>query len=109
PGNVRELENLLERACALCEGDEIGPTDIDLQPACFAPAPAMSRPEAVSADVPPAAGMDPLEHDADDTEVERMRVLKALEDTRWNRSAAARNLGMTLRQLRYRLQKWGME
>ena len=109
PGNVRELENLLERACALCEGDEIGPADVDLQPACFASAPAMARPEAASTDTPPATGADPLEHDADDTEVERMRVLKALEDTRWNRSAAARNLGMTLRQLRYRLQKWGME
>ena len=35
--------------------------------------------------------------------------IRALEQTRWNRSAAARNLGMTLRQLRYRLQKWGME
>lgn len=44
-----------------------------------------------------------------DGEIERLRVLQALEQTRWNRSAAARKLGMTLRQLRYRLQKWGME
>ncbi len=44
-----------------------------------------------------------------DDEVERLRIIRALEQTRWNRSAAARNLGMTLRQLRYRLQKWGME
>jgi two-component system response regulator PilR (NtrC family) len=44
-----------------------------------------------------------------DTEDERRRILKALDETRWNRSAAARNLGMTLRQLRYRLQKWGLE
>ena len=50
------------------------------------------------------------EQDADaDGELERLRMLRALEQTRWNRSAAARKLGMTLRQLRYRLQKWGME
>lgn len=107
PGNVRELENLLERACALCEGDEIGPDDIDLQPACFSSATA--RVDATAAEAGSTAGADAVEHDGHDTEVERMRVLKALEDTRWNRSAAARNLGMTLRQLRYRLQKWGME
>nr|MBP6490504.1 helix-turn-helix domain-containing protein [Thauera sp.] len=41
--------------------------------------------------------------------VERLRIIRALEQPRWNRSAAARMLGMTLRQLRYRLQKWGME
>jgi two-component system response regulator PilR (NtrC family) len=46
--------------------------------------------------------------DAND-DAERLRIIRALEHTRWNRSAAARNLGMTLRQLRYRLQKWGME
>ena len=109
PGNVRELENLLERACALCEGDEIGPDDIDLQPACFSSASVTARPDVTAAEAGSTAGADAVEHDGHDTEVERMRVLKALEDTRWNRSAAARNLGMTLRQLRYRLQKWGME
>lgn len=47
---------------------------------------------------------------ADDTsDDEQIRVLRMLDDTRRNRSEAARRLGMTLRQLRYRLQKWGME
>ncbi|ENO90611.1 sigma-54-dependent transcriptional regulator [Thauera linaloolentis] len=105
PGNVRELENLLERACALCEGCEIGAEDIDLQPVEFA-LPAAHAPGGASAPSEPAAD----EYDPEtDNELERLRVLKALEQTRWNRSAAARNLGMTLRQLRYRLQKWGME
>jgi two-component system response regulator PilR (NtrC family) len=105
PGNVRELENLLERACALCDGDEIGVGDIDLLPADFTP-PAVPAPGvAVEAAVADADGYDP----ETDGELERQRVLQALEQTRWNRSAAARNLGMTLRQLRYRLQKWGME
>ena len=105
PGNVRELENLLERACALCEGSEIGVEDIDLQPADF------SRPVTpVGAAALMAAASSVDEQDADaDGELERLRMLRALEQTRWNRSAAARKLGLTLRQLRYRLQKWGME
>lgn len=95
PGNVRELENLLERACALCEGDEIVPADIASNPS---PAPLTvvslcPQPEALP---------------ADDTE-EKACILRTLDETRWNRSEAARRLGMTLRQLRYRLQKWGME
>jgi two-component system response regulator PilR (NtrC family) len=51
-----------------------------------------------------------LDHDnAPDDDDERLQVLRMLDETRWNRSEAARRLGMTLRQLRYRLQKWGME
>ncbi|THF56177.1 sigma-54-dependent transcriptional regulator [Pseudothauera rhizosphaerae] len=98
PGNVRELENLLERACALCEGDEIGPDDIDLHPTegLLRALPRHDEPEAG----------DEAGAESDD---ERIRILRMLDETRWNRSEAARRLGMTLRQLRYRLQKWGME
>jgi two-component system response regulator PilR (NtrC family) len=103
PGNVRELENLLERACALCEGEEIDAADIEIDPdPMHAPhalgGPACASGEALADDLPAA-----------EDEGERLRIIRALELTRWNRSAAARNLGMTLRQLRYRLQKWGME
>ncbi len=99
PGNVRELENLLERACALCEGDVIDVADIDLQPACLA----------MPLADPAAAAEGTAGEAADDSDDERRRILRALDETRWNRSAAARKLGMTLRQLRYRLQKWGLE
>jgi two-component system response regulator PilR (NtrC family) len=52
-------------------------------------------------------GQVPLEHDLD--EVERQAILKALEETKWNRTAAARSLGMTLRALCYRLAKLGLD
>ena len=115
PGNVRELENLLERACALCEGDEIGAADIELNPdPCTAgwltdSGFGLGHGSTAQQDEPAVEqGADTVADGAVD-EVERLRILSALEQTRWNRSAAARKLGMTLRQLRYRLQKWGME
>ena len=98
PGNVRELENLLERACALCDSVELTAADLQLQllprmPSNRAPPPQMA--------VQAAGAME--------GEGERARVLAMLDETRWNRSEAARRLGLTLRQLRYRLQKWGLE
>ncbi len=93
PGNIRELENILERAVALCEGNRISPEDVQL------PA---SAPSAA-----PPAGDRPLENYLE--EVERQEILKALEATRWNRTAAAKRLGMSFRQLRYRLSKLGIE
>jgi two-component system response regulator PilR (NtrC family) len=96
PGNVRELENVLERAAALCDGNLIGVADLYLPPV----------EGAAPADSPPASGL-PLEDYLG--EIERQAILKALDETRWNRTAAARKLGMTLRSLRYRLAKLGID
>jgi two-component system response regulator PilR (NtrC family) len=102
PGNVRELENILERACTLAEGPEITVDDLqlprDAEEAGFAPAAA--RPE-------PATGDGELQTYLD--EVERQRILDALEKTRWNRTQAAKLLGISFRALRYRLEKLGLD
>jgi two-component system response regulator PilR (NtrC family) len=96
PGNVRELENILERAVALCEQGQIGVDDLQL--------PAASR-------LPPTAPTTAPDGKALEdylSEVEKQAILQALEETRWNRTAAARKLGMSLRSLRYRLEKLGL-
>jgi len=97
PGNVRELENVLERATALCDDSVIEAQDLHL--------PAEEAPGATG-DTIPGPGVA-LEHYLG--EIERQAILKALDETRWNRTAAARKLGMTLRSLRYRLAKLGIE
>jgi two-component system response regulator PilR (NtrC family) len=94
PGNVRELENILERAVALCDNGRILPEDLQLP----------DRQPKVSEN--PSADGQPLEDYLD--EVERQAILQALEEHRWNRTAAAKQLGMTLRSLRYRLSKLGL-
>lgn len=95
PGNVRELENILERAFTLCEGDTIQAHDIQLS----------THPVA---DGQAALGhIDSLEDFLDN--IERKALTQALEETRWNKTAAARRLGLTFRSLRYRLKKLGME
>ncbi len=99
PGNVRELENVLERALTLCLGGMITAEHIKLRSA--------ARPAA-----PPVA---PIEHDApgalgDHLEgIERSAILQALEKTRYNKTAAAKLLGMSFRALRYRIKKLGIE
>ncbi len=96
PGNVRELENILERSMTLCEDHLIRRADLHL------PATA-----AAAADPPRPTGDVPLE-DYLDT-VERDAIVHALERTRYNKTAAARLLGITFRALRYRLKKLGLE
>ena len=100
PGNVRELENILERATALCDGPVIGPNDLYLP---------RSDGPAASASSPPAPESDEVPLEDYLGEIEKKAILQALDETRWNRTAAAGKLGMTLRSLRYRLAKLGIE
>ena len=102
PGNVRELENILERATTLCEGSTISAADLHLPGA----APGGSLlPEEAAPDLAP--GTVPLDTYMDT--IEKEALIKALEQTRYNKTAAARLLGITFRALRYRLKKLGLE
>jgi two-component system response regulator PilR (NtrC family) len=96
PGNVRELENILERAITLSTSGEINAGDIQLR---------------ATPDISPAVTNAPSggalgEHLED---IERDAILKALEQTRYNKTAAAKVLGMSFRALRYRIKKLGLE
>jgi two-component system response regulator PilR (NtrC family) len=97
PGNVRELENILERAVTLCSNDRIVPGDIQLKQGVGLELPAMSD----------EAALDGLEGQLES--IEREAIIKALEQTRYNKTKAAELLGMTFRQLRYRVKKLGIE
>jgi two-component system, NtrC family, response regulator PilR len=108
PGNVRELENILERGMTLTDASTLDLDDIVLPRTGIGAKTADATPaqsERIAAPQPP--GEVPLEDYLDD--VERQAILKALDETRWNRTAAARKLGMTLRSLRYRLAKLGLD
>jgi len=106
PGNVRELENVLERALTLSTGGEITAEHVRLRSAARAPAAESAAPGAATA--PPAvetgaalgSHLESIERDA---------IIKALEKTRYNKTAAAKLLGMSFRALRYRIKKLGIE
>jgi two-component system response regulator PilR (NtrC family) len=95
PGNVRELENILERALTLCAGDEIDVADLQL------------REEDRSEDPQRTERGAPLGTQLE--EIERDAIIAALEQTRYNKTAAAKLLGLTFRALRYRIKKLGIE
>ena len=102
PGNVRELENVLERAMTLSGDGTITPEHIRLRAAVR---PAGEVPAVVGT---PAAGGDTALGTQLES-IERDAIVKALEKTRYNKTAAAKLLGMSFRALRYRIKKLGIE
>jgi len=97
PGNVRELENMLERAHTLCENNQIEAGDLRLAEGNCG----------VEGGVPDLTQIDNLETYLEN--VERQLLLQALEETRWNRTAAAQRLNLSFRSMRYRLKKLGLD
>jgi two-component system response regulator PilR (NtrC family) len=97
PGNVRELENMLERAHTLCENKQIEASDLRLAEGnCAAEGGLLDLTQ-----------IDNLEAYLEN--VERQLILQALEETRWNRTAAAQRLNLSFRSMRYRLKKFGLD
>jgi two-component system response regulator PilR (NtrC family) len=109
PGNVRELENVLERALTLCTAGVITSDHIKLRSiARISPeAPAAASPAASVAAAAATEGGNGLGAQLED--IERDAIIKALEKTRYNKTAAAKLLGMSFRALRYRIKKLGIE
>ena len=101
PGNVRELENVLERALTLSTGGVIAPEHVRLRSG-VRPTEATGAAVSDVTDGPRALGaqLETIERDA---------IVKALEKTRYNKTAAAKLLGMSFRALRYRIKKLGIE
>jgi two-component system response regulator PilR (NtrC family) len=96
PGNVRELENILERSLTMADGGSIHADDIEIRSGGTRAGP---------------GGSDSAESDlgAQLEDVERDAIVQALEQTRYNKTAAAKLLGITFRQLRYRIKKLGLD
>ncbi|CAM2785311.1 sigma-54-dependent transcriptional regulator [Legionella worsleiensis] len=95
PGNVRELENILERAMAMSEGEVIQPGDLHI-------------PKLPSSTLTPA-GTASSNLTGFLQEQEKELILDALNKTKWNRTAAARLLGVSFRTLRYKLKKFDLD
>ena len=120
PGNVRELANILERAITLCENDIImpdnlqltftSPTDEQLTKPVYDGEDRAREPE-VAIDKTPGSALPKDEASLDSylENIEKSVIVDALETTRWNKTAAARKLGITFRALRYKLKKLGLD
>ncbi|SDP93844.1 two-component system, NtrC family, response regulator PilR [Rhodoferax sp. OV413] len=109
-GNVRELENLLHRAVAMGDGDAL---HVDFEPTQepaplmpqIPPVPPMPLDEARPEQVPPPAGAIPTDLQAYLDQQEREILVKVLHETGFNRTATASRLGLSLRQIRYRIER----
>lgn len=107
PGNVRELENILERALAFSEGSTVTAEELQLR-TTLGSLPVATPGAGLPPGVMPAATSTGTMTDQL-ADLERTAILQALEKSRWNRTAAAQLLGLTFRQLRYRIAKLGLQ
>ena len=112
PGNVRELENILQRAATLCEEDIILESNLEF---ILATSASFISTETQAEVAPAVTANSNVELDADFSlekhleSIEIKAIEKALIETRWNKTAAAKKLGMSFRSLRYRLKKLGLD
>ncbi len=123
PGNVRELENILERACTLCESHTIHLTDLNLPIIDILTAiSAQPIPAATTINTPSSSRLSvqggflpkpvhPVFNTFDQyiEDIERAVLEQALAEMRWNKTATAQRLGISFRQLRYKLKKLGLD
>ncbi|MDK2778726.1 MAG: sigma-54 dependent transcriptional regulator [Pseudomonadota bacterium] len=98
PGNVRELENILQRAVTLAEGDSISLPDLNL-----------NKPRSATPEQKTEQRIETNNLEAYLENIERTAITQALEATRWNKTAAAEKLGISFRALRYRCKKLGID
>ena len=120
PGNVRQLENVLARAAALADTDEIQIDDLEIIASASTIADATtldpSNGNRLNSTATPAdsQNMTSLDAVAGDLEghmdaIEREILQNAMTEYRWNKTAAAKALGVSFRSLRYRLKKLGLD
>ena len=107
PGNVRELENILERALAFSEGSTVTAEELQLRTTLGSLPVATPGAGLPPGSMPTATSTGTMTDQLAD--LERTAILQALEKSRWNRTAAAQLLGLTFRQLRYRIAKLGLQ
>ena len=107
PGNVRELENILERALAFSEGSTVTAEELQLRTTLGSLPVATPGAGLPPGSMPTATSTGTMTDQLAD--LERTAILQALEKSRWNRTAAAQLLGLTFRQLRYRISKLGLQ
>ncbi len=127
PGNVRELENILQRALAMAENNSIQAADLPEMKSAVEENPAVTlstsdnKPKSIGimGAIESIENIESIESKLESSEnfslekhleeIETAAIKKALEETRWNKTAAAKKLGMTFRSFRYRLKKLGID